>query len=241
MNRSIRILILATYLQLLNYSRIKQAVFFSVMFPVLIFVLFGNIWGHGDSAYLFFLLTGVITATTASEGLFATGPVIKQYFNNNLIKFFRNLPFSVILHFLGMFFSRIGVMLLTFELLLLSFVFLFGGQLTLSQVAMSLLGMGLGFILFSFIGLLLSFYGREESGRGGLTGLLYFFMLFTTDVYYPVSTMNPLFGKFTFLFPTTYLLKFMRGDWTFLLPVLAWVLVPAVLFYYVFNHTQVKR
>ena len=66
MSQFIKTLTLSTYLQLLNYTRIKQAVFFTIVFPVLIFVLFGNIWGVDGSEYLYFLLTGVIAATTAS-------------------------------------------------------------------------------------------------------------------------------------------------------------------------------
>ena len=240
MSHLIKTLTLSTYLQLLNYTRIKQAVFFTIVFPVLIFVLFGNIWGFGESDYLFFLLTGVIAATTASEGLFATGPVIKGYAENNLIKFFRNLPFNVMTHFFGLFLSRIGIMLITLLALTLCYLLLFAATLTVSQWLLCAAGLMLGFILFSLLGLLLSFYG-EGAGRGGVAGLLYFLMLFTTDVYYPISEMSTFLGRFTALFPITYLLNFMRGDVTSILPISLWIIVLAVAFYLVFTKSQLKR
>ena len=240
MSHVIRILSLSTYLQLLNYTRIKQAVFFTMIFPVLLFILFGNIWGFGDQDYLFFLLTGVIAATTASEGLFATGPVIKGYSDNNLIKFFRNLPFNVMIHFFGLFLSRVGVLVATMLLLTASYRLLFGASLTLLQFGLGLGGMILSFILFSLVGLLLSFYSRDSS-RGGVAGLLYFFMLFTTDVYYPVSEMNNVFAKLTFVFPITYVLGFMRGDVMNIVPILLWIGALSVAFYFVFTKSQVTR
>ena len=88
MMKNITILCKSIKYQLLIYLRIKQAVFFSIAFPVFLFVIFGNIWGVNEG-YIPFLLSGIIGMTIASDGLFAVGPVIREYYTNGLIKYFR--------------------------------------------------------------------------------------------------------------------------------------------------------
>ena len=100
-----KILILSTYYQLLFFIRLKQSLFFSVTFPVFIFILFGTIWSE-SLEYIPFLLSGVIGMTVMSDGLFSIGSVIKIYYKNNVIKYLRKMPFSILLHFGGLIISR---------------------------------------------------------------------------------------------------------------------------------------
>ena len=81
----IKILGQSTYYQFLMFLRIKQAVFFSLVFPVFLFFIFGNLWGTADKDYISLLLSGIIGMTVASDGLFAVGPVVKEYYSSGLI------------------------------------------------------------------------------------------------------------------------------------------------------------
>ena len=56
----IKILSQSIYYQFLIFLRIKQAVFFTVAFPIFLFVIFGSIWGQQHDEYVSFLLSGII-------------------------------------------------------------------------------------------------------------------------------------------------------------------------------------
>lgn len=239
--KSIRIIGLSSYYQLVTFTRIKQAVFFSMFFPIMIFVLFTNIWGAVNNEYTYFLMTGLVAATVASDGFFAIGPLVKAYHENNMIKLLRNLPFNVSLHFAGMFFSRICVMTITLLLLFTCHIFLFDGSLSSGQIVRCFIGMILGLILFSYLGLVLAFFNKNIPGKEGLTSVIYFLMIFMSDVYFPVSKVNELFAIVTYIFPITYLLHFIRGEWSSLLPVLIWIISLGAIFQFVFTKTTIKR
>lgn len=90
--KSARLFLYSTYLDFLSFWRIRIAVFFSVVFPVLLFVLFSNIWGSENNDYVFFILTGIICLMTISEGLFSVGPVIRDYYASGMVKYIKQLP-----------------------------------------------------------------------------------------------------------------------------------------------------
>src|SRR5680860_199001 len=79
------------YLDIVAFFREKIAVFFSLLFPILLFIVFTNIWGQNDE-YIIFLLTGIICMMSISEGLFSVGPVVKDYFSSGMIKYLKFLP-----------------------------------------------------------------------------------------------------------------------------------------------------
>ena len=85
-----KVLIASIYYQLLSSMRIKQAVFFTVIFPAFIFLIFSSIWGINNKEYCVFLLTGICAMTIASDGLFAIGGVIKQYYTSGVMKFIKS-------------------------------------------------------------------------------------------------------------------------------------------------------
>ena len=52
-------IITSVYYQLVIFSRIKQAVFFIIAFPIFIFLLFSSIWGIREPDYIMFIMSGV--------------------------------------------------------------------------------------------------------------------------------------------------------------------------------------
>ena len=144
---NINILLKSIKYQFLIFFRIKQAVFFSIAFPIFLFIIFGNIWGFYDN-YIPFVLTGVIAMTIASDGLFAIGPVIKEYYNNGLIKYLRKQPFNIIYHFLGLIFSRIILLFLVVLLLCITSIIVFKYHVTIKELINYFLGVFIGLFIF---------------------------------------------------------------------------------------------
>jgi len=239
---NLKILLKSTQYQILIYFRIKEAVFFSTVFPVFLFVVFGNIWG-AEPEYVPFLLSGVIGMTISSDGLFATGPVIKEYYNNGLIKYFRKLPFNILLHFGGLIISRLLSLLITIVVLAITAFFVFQYKLELKDFLSYTQGLIVGLIIFSFIGLCLAFSGLKGGGSGnkGLGNFLYFVIIFTSSVFYDIHLLNPTIGFIGNLLPLNPILHILRGEQLSILPLLFWLVAPICLFFILFKNIKTDR
>lgn len=207
--------ILATsiYYRLLHSMRVKQAIFFSTIFPLLLFVIFSSIWGGvQDPEYNYFLLTGIVGATLASEGLYAIGAVVKNYYDSKLIRFFRVTPINIVVHFLSMAISRLVFVSLTIFLLFILAFFMHGLQLSLSQMGFLVLGLVVGMLLFSAFGLMVSFANIREKGASSLFSSVYFILVFISNAYYPLKLINPGLNQFANVLPLNHLLNIIRGE-----------------------------
>lgn len=240
MNR-IKSIVLLTYMEILSHLRVKEAFFFGFVFPVFLYILFGNIWGsEANKNYYSFLLTGVISMTIASDSIFGIGPVMRTYKTNNIIKFLKNLPVGIIYYFIGFFISRIVLMVLAIFLLILIGILVFGVSLSFHDLGRIILGIILGISMFAFLSLNLSFFAKAERGRGILS-FVFFIMLFLSGAFYPVEALPRMMGIISNFLPLTHLTLFLRGEQIYFWVILGWILVMGFVFYWLFNKLSVKR
>lgn len=226
--------------QLLIYIRIKQAVFFSIAFPVFLVIIFGNIWGANEG-YIPFLLSGIIGMTIASDGLFAVGPVIKEYYANGLIKYFRKLPFNILLHFAGLIISRIMSLIFTILILCIITYLVFGYRVSIKEFLYYIMGAIVGLTVFSFIGLSLSFSGIKGGADKGLSNLIYFIILFTSVAFYPVKSFNKVIGMIGDYLPLNPILSILRNEEANYIILLFWLIFPIIIFYIIFYKIKFSR
>ncbi|QMU65290.1 MAG: hypothetical protein GKR88_13955 [Flavobacteriaceae bacterium] len=178
--------------------------------------------------------------TVASDGLNAIGPVIKDYYSSGLLKYLRKLPFNIILHFLGLIISR--VLSLVFIIILLCIVskLVFDHRVSIVEFTNYMLGTLIGLFAFSFIGLVFNFIGIKYKSANGITNLFYFIMLFTSDAFYPASSANDFIAGIGNSLPLNPILHILRDEgyyWN-LLP---WLVIPPVLFYFIFHNIKTNR
>ena len=231
----------AVFYQLVIFLRIKQAVFFTLIFPVFLFVIFGNIWGKSDVWYIEFIFFGVLAITVTSDGLYAIGPVIKEYYSNGLIKYLNKMPQSVLTHFVGLIISRVFVLISIFLVLILTAFFVFGYAITLTKVLSGLALIIIGLFIFSFMGLALSFANIKHKADKGIAGFVYYILLFTSDAFYPVGEFNSTIKTIGNLLPLNPLLQIAR-EGTFSPLVLAfWLIFPVCIFYYFYKKSDITR
>lgn len=236
----IKIIFSSTYYQILIFLRIKIAVFFTFIFPLVLFVVFGNIWGGNSSEYFSFLLSGIIGMIVASDGLNAIGPVIRDYYSSGLLKYLRKLPFNIVFHFLGLILSRVLSLIFIIILLCIVSSLIFGHIVSLSEFTSYISGVLIGLFIFSFIGLVLNFIGIRDGSASGITNLFYFIMLFTSDAFYSASSAEnfiAIVGDILPLNPILYILRDEGYYWN-LLP---WLIIPPILFYFVFYNLKTSR
>lgn len=236
----IKILSQSIYYQLLIFLRIKQAVFFTVAFPIFLFVIFGSIWGAQNDGYVSFLLSGIIGMTVASDGLFAIGPVIKEYYANGLIKYLRKLPFNILLHFMGLIISRVISLFFIVFLLCITAFLMFGYVVTFLEIINFIIGVFVGLFIFSFLGLVIIFLGVKQAADKGIINFVYFIILFTSNAFYPVGEFNKLIGHIGNILPLNQILSILRGDGAnYFLAI--WILVPMFLFVFLFKNVKFNR
>lgn len=235
-----KILCHSVYFHLINYLRIKQAVFFSIAFPIFLFLVFGSIWGINQEEYVTSLFTGVMGMTIASDGLFAIGPVIKEYYASGLIKYLRKLPMNILSYFIGLIISRIISLFVVLILLSIVSKFVFNYSPSPEQIMNILAGIIVGLFLFAFLGLTISFSGIKNGSEKGLINFVFFGILFTSDSFYPVGQFNSMVGAIGDALPLNPILHLLRGEEKNLLVIL-WLIIPIILFSLLFRRVKFAR
>lgn len=235
-----KVLFSSVYYQTVASLRVKQAVFFSLVFPAFMFITFGKIWGNDDPNYIRFLLSGIIGITVASDGLFAVGTVIKHYYQGGLIKYLNKMPFNILTYFSGYIISRFIFIFFVIALLSISAFLIFEYSVTYKEFMWFVLGSVIGMFIFSFIGLSLSFSGIRDGFDTGLINFVYFIFIFTSNAFYPVEEFNEAIGEIGNMLPINPVLDVLRGG-DFSLKLILWVTLPAILFYILFKRFKHSR
>jgi len=230
-----------SYLQTISSLRIKQALFYTVFFPVLLFVIFGYIWGTGDNVkYVPFLFTGIVGMAITSDGFFAVGPIISIYRDNNILKFLKNLPQNILLHFIGYFLSRIIVLIFDLVILCVVSYLLFNYLPSLQEFFRFVIAVFLGEMIFSLISLLATYFSKGDGGRG-LLSFLYTIMLFLSGTFFPINHLGKFMTYISNILPLTHLLNFLRGKDSYLFILLGWIIIFMFLFYIMITKVSNKR
>ena len=229
----------STYLDFLSFLRIRIAVFFSVLFPIMLFIIFSSIWGTQNSNYVFFILTGVIALMTISEGLFSVGPVIRDYYSSGMIKYIKQFPLDISFFFLTFTVSRLLFFQFIILLLVLTSLFFFDINV-FNRYTDILMGSVLGFFLFSFLGLCVSFFNKASSGRT-LTNIVYFVLIFISDLFYSVSFEGSVIKKVNSFLPVNDIVYLMRGKEYRLYIIIIWIAGLMILFRFLFKNIRSGR
>lgn len=218
------------FYQLLMSLRSRESVFFSLMLPPLLFVLFGMTFNINDD-YASFLLPGMIGSILASDGLYAVGPVIKQYHSMGLVRYFKNYPLNLSSLFGSFILTRMVFVLTTTTLMSLISLALFGFFPLGMDLLRYTLGIVLGFSIYSLIALSIAFFGIHDNKDKAAMSTLYFLSIFLTDAFFVVSKMNVFMDVVGYFLPLKVVLKFMReGDPIWLVACLGWLLFALFLF-----------
>lgn len=232
-------LIKSFYYQFIIFMRLKSALFFIWVFPLLLFVIFGLLWGFTEE-YIPFILTGVLGMTITSEGLYSIGPVVKTYYSSGLIKYINKMPCNISMFFVGYILSRLVSIFIILALLCLTAFLVFDFAFTFQAFLYLLSGTVIGLLIFGFIGLDLSFSGIKKISSNASVSLIGYFIIFTSNTFYSVKDMNSFLGHIGDIFPLNPVLSLMRGEsisWT-LIP---WLVIPFCLFSYLIRRLRFDR
>lgn len=228
------------YYQLLVSLRSKESVFFAIFLPALLFIIFGYSFGI-NSDYAKFFLPGMIGSVFAADALYAVGPVIKNYYSMNIVRYYKNYPVNISYLFLGFIITRLIFIVFSSLILILLSGILFYYIPSLNEFLRYLIGIFLGFSIYSFIALTISLYGIQDNKDQGILSIIYFLTIFLTDAFFVISKANLTFDLIGYVFPLKVILIFMRGDDSFFMYSLAWLTLSYLIFHFRINKIQLKR
>lgn len=235
--KSIKSVVYFSYLQSVSSFRMKEVLFATIIFPVILFVIFGYFFNTNNSDSKIFLLTGIIGMVVASDSLFGVGPVFNAYKQNNVLKFLQNLPVNIIYHFLGYFLSRIYVVLMTIILICSISAVFFNYSPSLKEISTFILGVILGQILFSFMSLVLTSFTKLASGRIVISSV-YTIMLFLSGTFFPIEKMGKPVLIISNMLPLTHFLLFLRGSFNYIFVLIGWIILFGGVFAFISKYTQ---
>lgn len=226
--------------QMLSSVRSFASVFYTIVLPLVLFVLFGAIFGVNADFAVFFL-PGMLAVTTSSDALFAVGPVIKEYFRQGIVREFKNYPMPLSYLFFTFIATRLIFVFVSSCLLVALSGLIFGYFPGLLELGLYSLGLLFGFIIYSLLALCISFLGIKDNKDQGILSVYYFLGMFLSDAYITLSEKSEFFNAIGYIFPLKVVLKLMRGDISAILPCLAWLVLSAFWFMMLMRRMRIKR
>ncbi|MFC1671370.1 ABC transporter permease [Spirochaetota bacterium] len=162
-----------------------------------------------ESSYIEFLLPGIIGLIILTNSLFSIGLKILIYKENNILKQFSLLPISKLSFIFAQSIPYLVINTILSVILIYLGKSLFGIQLPAS-FTLIIIYLIFGFIVLSLIGIsLISFVTTVQQGSN-LINLTFFFLMFTSGIYFPVSSMPAVFEVIGNISPLTYFIDILR-------------------------------
>lgn len=178
--------------------------------------------------------------TIASDAIFSIGAVISGYYLGGEIKLFKVLPYNFNKHIIALILSRIFVLIIAISLLILMSIIFFNLRFSISELGYIFLGVIIGTLLFSYIGIVVASIAKEDSKNSSLTNIVFYAMIFLSDCFFPLSEFKESLSKVAQINPFNPILELTRGSFNFL-PIIIWLIVLVICQTIQIRMIQLKR
>lgn len=231
---------LGTYYQVLNFLRVKKALFFSFIFPIFLYFVFIFIWGNDSSTYTKFICTGIIAIITASNAIMALGRIIVQYKHDGMDKVLKTIPYAYFVQMSALILSRIVMITCAVGLLLIFSSVISKTVFSLEELLTIEGGVIVGVYVFSLIGQVIAELLEDSNSEGSIFNAIFYVIIFLSDCFYPITDMNPTIATFIQFNPITQVLHIIRGegDWHLIIVVIIFL---QFLVYIISKNMNLKR
>jgi ABC-2 type transport system permease protein len=226
------------------YWRSRELAFFTFLFPVLIFVLLGSVYGDDriksehnvkGSAYLLAGILGYGIASTAFAGLTIMLVIRRE---GGILKRLRATPLPPVTYLTGVITSTTIVYAIESAALIVLARLLFGVQFPEQWLSL-ILALLLGTLAFAALGLALTGYIRSDEGSSAVVNAIYLPASFLSGSFWSPHAYPRFLEVIADILPLTYFIRLvrdvvLRGDtiwssWEQALVVAAWGLGGLVL------------
>lgn len=214
---------------LIELSRSKAALFWTLLFPLVFLIGFAFLFGGGESGRVTYLVPGLLTITIISATFFGLSMSMVSQREQGIFRRFRVTPITsstVVLAFALMSLVNIGVSLLV-QLVVAWLMFDVTIQGTVLDVSLAVF-----FSTFAFIplGLIVGSAAKDSKTAPVITNLLFFPLMFLSGAALPFFMLPDWIQRAAGLLPSTYVVELLqgvifRGDTVLSLPVPVLILV----------------
>lgn len=201
-------------LEIKRYGRDRMGAFWTFAFPFLMLYLF--MWMYGGDKYGLsnsYLVSGMVGMTVIATCLFGFAVVLVDLRARDVFKMFHLFPIRRSEYLLAFVLSRVIILTLFCVAYLLIAHALYGLDLRaepaqwLAIVALLIMGS----VTFLAFGLALSSRLSSVAGATGLTNLIYFPLIFLSDLFYPQQGLPKWVADVINFFPLTDFVNALRG------------------------------
>ena len=206
-----------TRMEFILYLREPSGFFFTLIFPLLLMMLFGSIWGNdpfpGENfGYIDFAVSAFIGMVILTSGIMGLTTSIAAYREKGILRRFKASPISPLLVLTAELSSLFLITVAGMILLLIAGVLVFGmrfygsiPEVFIAFVLSTLSISALGFIPASL----------APTARSGMiiANVMYFPMLFLSGAALPREMLPPFLSTFSQILPLTHVIELLRGLW----------------------------
>jgi len=193
-------------------------VFFSLIFPIMMLLLFGSIYGNDPSPYynghgsVDISTPGYICMVVAVAGLMTLPITLSQYRERKILKRFMATPIKPMDILVSQLIVNAIITLIGSALLIIIGVIVFDLKFY-GNVFAVLLGMLLVTLSIFSIGLFIAGVTKNAKSALAISYVIYFPMLFLSGATLPLAFMPDAIIKISKLLPLTYGVELMQGLW----------------------------
>ena len=204
-------------MEFILYLREPSGFFFTLIFPLLLMMLFGSIWGNDpfpgqNFGYIDYAVPAFIGMVIATSGLMGLTTSIAAYREKGILRRFKASPVSPLLVLMAELSALFMITIIGMILLLMAGVFVFGMQFhgSIPEVFLAFVLSTLSISALGFIPASLAPTAR----RGRITAnVMYFPMLFLSGAMLPGDMLPPFLSTFAQILPLTHVIELLQGLW----------------------------
>ncbi len=193
-----------------TFFRSKEALFWSMAFPLGFLFLFGGIMARGNARAATFMLPGLLTTMLISGSLFGSALPMVLAREKGILRRFRVTPLSAPTMILAQGTTAVIQNALTFTLVLVVARLVFK-----TEIAGSLPSLALVFLFAAFsmvpLGLLVGSAAKDMRSAPPIVNLLFFPLMFLSGSAFPFALLPEAMKKFARFLPTTYVVETLQG------------------------------
>lgn len=206
-------------MEAISYLRVPVAIFWTFIYPIMLFFILNMIFGGGDSpngpelTYSDYLITGILVMTLISTSLFSFAVVLVEQRANGNLRIFNMMPFGKESFFVGFVAARLMILLIFCVLFVVGFSLLAPGASAIGigrllsvmvyVAAGALVLVGLSLVLASLI-------GRTATAHA-VANIVNIPIIFLSDLFLPAAILPPAMAAVVKLSPIYIFVNDLRG------------------------------
>ncbi|HET7078561.1 MAG TPA: ABC transporter permease [Chloroflexia bacterium] len=173
---------------LLLYLRNRMAVFWNMVFPIGLMLLFGAIYGR-EPAVITYLATGMVVLSLLSNGLIGNAATMALWRERGILRRIQTTPLPLWQLLLARIVTQGAIMILQACLLIGTSVLVFGAQFELGNLVAAIPAVVLGALLFMAFGQALAALVQKVDTVNIIGQVIYFPLMFLGNIFLPLQQL----------------------------------------------------